>query len=379
MEHLFDSLSKDLARVSRRQAIGTFVRGAVGAFLASTWLGSRSAQAQSAACTTCGTCQIYDASTGALTNCANACEAQVVCNAVQSYAPYTDLAAALSGTNGLQATSYSVLLFETSSYKTAVFQTTYASSQFPSNTANLFVAWGPEKGEVRAFAVNYQNGVPTYAYGVGASGIEQIALPTPPPLPTAAPAQAESLAVTTETCSWITTNVCNTFQLTTNCAVLATAVGLLALGGLTIPLALASGFLTIACIWVSLYGAQTCTSAVNQMCACSAGTIPCTLPDGSASCCDCPVYCPSGGTCQTSAASIEAGIVNQASSVEVCVMGTCPVGSYIPCPGGDNGATPCCYSDYDCCGPIPGVAGVCCCPSVAAGYTGCADYPRCCY
>ena len=253
MEHLFDSLSKELARVSRRQAIGTFVRGAVGALVASTWFGSRSAQAQSAACTTCGTCQVYDSSTGAFTSCANACEAQVVCNAIQSYHPYSQLAAMLPNINGLQATGYNVLLFETPNYNTAVFQTTYASSQDLSTTADLFVVLGPAKGEVMAYAINYQNGVPTYAYGVGASCIEQIVLPPPPPS-SPGPVQTRSLAVnTSETCDWMVANICNN-DIFTN--------GLCASAGAAIASLLSKKGLVVGLIGAGL-AAALCTVSVR--------------------------------------------------------------------------------------------------------------------
>jgi hypothetical protein len=61
MEHALDTLSKQLARgVSRRKAIGTLLRAAVGAFLVSGGFRKFSLHAQSGTCAVCGTCAMTD-------------------------------------------------------------------------------------------------------------------------------------------------------------------------------------------------------------------------------------------------------------------------------------------------------------------------------
>lgn len=104
MEHVFDTLSKDLARaisrdlaraISRREAMSTFVRSAVSAFLVCSGLTNRSLQAQSAACPVCGTCQTYNAATAELAPCTGTCQAQALCSSVQTNASYKLLQADL--------------------------------------------------------------------------------------------------------------------------------------------------------------------------------------------------------------------------------------------------------------------------------------------
>jgi hypothetical protein len=355
MEHLFDSLSKQLAQVSRRQAIGTFFRGAVGALVASTWFGSRSAKAQSAACAACGTCQIYDASTGALTSCTNACEAQVVCNAVQSHAGYTDLAAVLTSTNGLQATGYSLLLLETTNYKTAVFQTTYASSQVPSNTADLLVVWGPAKGQVTAYAINYVSGVPTYSYQAAANGMQQVFLPQVPP---ASAPRASTKAVspdeTKEVCEYALLTCLAGATLGATGLCLAAAAGVaeaIATYGATTPTAIS---LAQACDTAFANGRSACEAIIEDWCECPKGTTECVLPDGTFKCCTCADYCFAPYTC-----------VNNA-----CVMGTCAIGG-VPCAGAYGFSFICCgtVNNFNvCCGPTTGYTRECCIGN-------CASYP----
>src|SRR5579862_5740020 len=146
MEHLFDSLSKDLAQVSRRQAIGTFLRGAVGAFLVSAGFVGRSLRGQSAACTACGTCYKQNPTTGKMEACKDRCEARALCNTAQSYNPYAELAAMLPNINGLQPTSYSALISVNGTSETTIFQTNYLTSPNSlgvTNTAQLFMVSSP--------------------------------------------------------------------------------------------------------------------------------------------------------------------------------------------------------------------------------------------
>src|ERR1039458_7109436 len=105
MEHAFDALSKRLARaVSRREAISTLLRGAVGAFLVSAGFTKFSLHAQSGSCTACGTCTMVDGSK--FEACTDPCEAQTLFNTAQNYAPYQTLVSTLAD-SGFQPTTYS--------------------------------------------------------------------------------------------------------------------------------------------------------------------------------------------------------------------------------------------------------------------------------
>jgi hypothetical protein len=196
MENAFDALSKQLAQVSRRQAIGTFFRGAVGAFLASTWFGSRSAQAQSAACPTCGTCYIQNATTGAMEACEATCGAQTLCNDVQSNGAYSHLAAALTSLY-FQPTGYSALISVNGTSETVIFETNYVTSPNSpgvTSTAQLFVVSSPS-GKACYAVVFDQNGNPTSGYIPSTSGIQQIAPPPPPPQPFVVSASPSSVTI----------------------------------------------------------------------------------------------------------------------------------------------------------------------------------------
>ena len=125
MEHAFDTLSKRLARaVSRREAISTLLRGAVGTFLVSAGFTKFSLHAQSGSCTACGTCATLDVSTKALTaTCTETCEAQTLCNTAQSYAPYQTLVSSLAGW-GFQPNTYDALISVKGTCKPSCFTRT---------------------------------------------------------------------------------------------------------------------------------------------------------------------------------------------------------------------------------------------------------------
>jgi hypothetical protein len=207
MENAFDLLAKNLAVVSRRQAIGTFLRGTVGALLGSLWFGGRSMRAQSTACTECGTCFIQNATTGGIEAYTTSCVAQTLCNDVQSYGPYTQLTALLEA-HYFQPTGYSALFSVSGTSITKVLQTTYVNPAITGNTANLFVIIAPGK-QVAAFAVTYQSGDPTSGYTVGTSGIQVIAPPPALPPPFAISASPTSVTVSpgSEGTSTISTSI----------------------------------------------------------------------------------------------------------------------------------------------------------------------------
>jgi hypothetical protein len=179
MENVFDALSKNMAQVSRRQLLGAFVRGAVGAFLASTWLGSRSAWAQSGACAACGTCLTYDASTGQLAACSETCEAQTLCSTALGYGPYKKLTADLGRQGYKQTGGCTALIYVKGRSQTQVFDTGYVNTNNSSLTSHLYVIWAAT-GKPSAFIIEYQNGTPLYGYLATKNGTETIVLPAVP-------------------------------------------------------------------------------------------------------------------------------------------------------------------------------------------------------
>jgi hypothetical protein len=213
MEHAFDALSKRLARaVSRREAISTLLRGAVGAFLVSAGFTRLSLHAQSGACSVCGTCATLDVSTKSLTaTCTGTCEAQTLCNTAQSYAPYQDLVSTLTD-SGFQPTAYDALVSVKGKSQTQLFHTNYVGAD-PSYTADLFVVWAPG-GQASAFAVEYQNGNPLLGYYVNGASVVQVAPGPQIPLPFAISASPSSVTVAqgSSVTSTITTTVSSGFS-----------------------------------------------------------------------------------------------------------------------------------------------------------------------
>jgi hypothetical protein len=206
MEHAFDRLSKNLAQAySRRQALDIFVRSAVGAFLLS--FAGRRAHAQSVECMACGTCQNLDFATGAVTACADPCDAQVLCNQADLLNPFSQLAALLTG-DSFQPSTYSALLStDGSSATTQVFNAAYVSPS--GDTANLIVAWYPGGGVLTTALLSDSSGNPTVAYTVNASGtIEANYVPTvPPPFVVSASPASVSVAPGSSGASTVTVSV----------------------------------------------------------------------------------------------------------------------------------------------------------------------------
>jgi hypothetical protein len=213
MEHAFDTLSKQLARgVSRREAIFTLVRGAVGTFLLSVGFTKSSLWAQSATCSACGTCGTLDISTKQLTTtCSENCEAQALCNTAQSYEPYESLVSFLTGI-GYQQSSYSALITE-GTFQSQVFYTAYINPSETSLTADLMVVWSDT--QATAFALQYENGNPLWGYYVNDSGAIQQVSPSPQiPLPfeiSASPSSVEVAYGSPGTCT-ISTTVAELFN-----------------------------------------------------------------------------------------------------------------------------------------------------------------------
>ena len=192
MEHAFDALSKRLARaVSRREAIGTLLRGAVGTFLVSAGFTRLSLHAQSGACSVCGTCTMVAGSK--FEACTDPCEAQTLCGTAQNYAPYQTLVSNLADT-GFQPTTYSALISVQGKNQIQVFLTNYVGTD-PSYTANLFVVWAPGS-QVAAYVIEYLNGNPTWASIVNGSSVVQIvpSFQIPPPFAIAASPSSVTVA-----------------------------------------------------------------------------------------------------------------------------------------------------------------------------------------
>ena len=205
MEHAFDKLSKQLARgVSRREAIGTLLRGAVGAFLVSAGFSKFSLRAQSGACSACGTCLMTEGSD--LVTCTESCEAQTLCNTAQSDVPYQSLASMLAGI-GLQAATYVALIYGTGKKQTQVFHTPYVNPTDSSSTADLFVVWSPNS-QVATYAVQYQNGSPLWVYYVSGTSVVQI--PPPPQIPPLFSISASPSAVSVAPGSSVTSTISST-------------------------------------------------------------------------------------------------------------------------------------------------------------------------
>jgi hypothetical protein len=177
MEHAFDVLSKRMARATtRRQAMATLLRTALGTFLVSSGLGKFSLHAQSGACSACGTCQAVDFKTGVISSCAE-CEAQTLCNEAQSYSPYIQLAAALAGW-GYGTSSYSALVVTGLPPVTQVLDVAYVGGE--GATADLFVGW-LSGAQMFSYAITYDStGKPNNAYAVNSSGAIEVVIPIAP-------------------------------------------------------------------------------------------------------------------------------------------------------------------------------------------------------
>jgi hypothetical protein len=177
MEHAFDKISKQLARgMSRREAISSVLRVAVGTFMVSAGFTKFSLRAQSGKCMACGTCQAVDFTTGAVTPCAMKCEAQNLCNHAQSYDPYIQLAAAMVG-YGYEFSSYSAITVTGLPPATKVLNVAYTSAE--GSTANLIVGW-LSGGQMASYAISYDSsGKPINGYLADSSGDIQAILPIP--------------------------------------------------------------------------------------------------------------------------------------------------------------------------------------------------------
>lgn len=212
MEHSFDTLSKEMARaVSRREAIRTLLRGSVGIFLMSAGFSRRSAQAESTACTACGSCATLNVTTSEIATCTESCEAQTLCNSAQSYAPYQLLTSTLEG--NFQAVNYDALISINSSSQTQLFHTVYVSPTDSTQTADLFVVWGTG-AEVVAFAALYSGGIPTASYIVNDSSVVQLEpLPqSPPPFSIAVSPSSVLVAQKSSVTGTISTTVASEFD-----------------------------------------------------------------------------------------------------------------------------------------------------------------------
>lgn len=325
MEHLFDSLSKELAQaVSRRQAAKAFVSGTVGLLLAS--LGLRNSTLQAAGpCTICGTCEIYDLATGKSQPCTT-CGAQGLCNAAQSNAAYKALAADLMR-RAYIPTGYRSLIAINGTSKTYVFDVTYALPSNPTYSADLFVIWSANR-QVIQYSIEYNNHKPIYGYQVTAGGIEQI---IPPILPSAAavtvPAETSAAAVTPESltqgeCKVLVTLLCGA-AVTTACQLRRVAIAAAYSGALTLPAIITFFLLVVTCS----IGAAACVALSTATCGCPPKHIPCLT--GCCLSCDPTACAAGGGACQNG----------------VCVLQTCAFGT-TAC-----GIHGCCGAGYSCCDP----------------------------
>lgn len=342
-ENVFDSLSKTLAQASRRQAIGMLFRGVLGGLATYVGFANRQAHGQSGTCTQCGTCSQYNPATGEITPCKAKCEAQTLCGSAQSNNTYMQLTAMLTNISALEPTGYSALITASAKSAVKVLQTTYVSSFSPSTTANLFVVWGPNAGQVSAYAVQYQNGTPAAGYYVmTGTGITQIAPPyvASPGATNAIEDRVDSQIALPQSGSCVTSEcagVCSTISFT---ACTSDIVATCAAIGIAGPEA------TVLCI-LALAGLcyvatkKACEQSCNQFCNCPPGQTLCTYTNGTTACCDCSAYC--NGTCQTDA------------NTTVCVTAACLPGE-TPCPNADTscGLVNCCG------GNCPG--GAICCP-----------------
>jgi hypothetical protein len=208
MEHAFDNLSKRMARnISRRDALNTLWRGALGIILASAGLPIRKPRAQGATCTSCGTCVTWDAITKTLTPCAQTCEAQTLCSKAQSVTAYQLMDSTLTNLAGYtyQATSYD------GAYDVigrTILRTSYVDNFDPNYTADLLVQWW-KGGDVDVWALEYFNGTVLQGYAVNGSTVEKLSpLPMPPPFkvspspPTVTVVQGASATSTISAAAW---------------------------------------------------------------------------------------------------------------------------------------------------------------------------------
>lgn len=196
MEHVFDTLSKKVAgAVSRREAISTLLRGAVGILIVTAGFRRGTAVAQGGACAACGSCETANVSTNTFTStCKDPCEAQTLCKMAQNNAQYQLLVNTLVNL-GFQPSSYDALLFKQGASQTRIFHVTYVDPKDSSNTADLSVGWSPSTGQVNAFAIWSQAGNPIWTYYVNGSSVVQ-SVPSPPvQLPFAITASPQSMSV----------------------------------------------------------------------------------------------------------------------------------------------------------------------------------------
>jgi hypothetical protein len=239
----------------------------------------------------CGTCQTYHAITGKLEACSSKCEARTLCNTAQSYGPYGQLVTLLLN-QYYQATGYNAFIHVHGKSHTHVLQTTYANSNLPANSANLFVVWGPTAGQATAYTITYTNGVATRAYQAVAGGNQLIVLPQIPPksaaltsAPTVSPSETKQLcAELLEIC--VLPGLANTAARCFQEA--AAVVSVIDTLGATLPNVITA---VQACETSFENGESACVQLVSEWCNCPEGEIECVLPDGSFQCCTCADYC----------------------------------------------------------------------------------------
>ena len=181
MEHLFDGLSKQMARsISRRRAFGVLVRGILGTFASSVGFSRSWNQPNfrsSGFCSSCGTCHTLNASTGVLQTCGTKCKAQMLCNTAEQYVPFATLQTDL-GSRYYTFNRYDALLYVNGSAQTNVFHASYALPNDTSYTADLYMIQGSSGKQ--AYYVESVGGTPQYAYQVSVNGSIQQILPPPP-------------------------------------------------------------------------------------------------------------------------------------------------------------------------------------------------------
>lgn len=314
MEPIFDLLSKQVAQaLTRRDAARVMVKGLVGALLTGTGLrnlwgltGSTlsSSQGTSSFCPDCGTCQVLNAQTGQLQPCSDPCMAQKICNAAQQAPDYVTLQSYLINSRSFQFQSYSALIVVDGSHKTTTLATNFIGT-----SDGQAAALGITKisaGKVLAGASEFLNLVPQFAYAVSDGNIEAI-------LPyqfeqnfsfqdfTAgyreADAYTDDVKIVDSQCGAYLKQACRFagggFGRCLDAADDA------CIGLVETPPAFAVCFTAVAAACMA--GPKICRQAINEVCACIGGQVPCGESH------ICSGTCPNGYTCSSGLCSTSVG------------------------------------------------------------------------
>ncbi len=380
MDNWFDALSKRLAGdVSRRDALRIIVSATVGGLLSSSGLprlwantassvGGQAIAPADVVCPDCGTCEMCDLDAGECgLPCDDPCTAAVLCNTAQTYEPYVTVERYITDF-GFTADGEPTALvtLEGGAITMSVLATTYTFTAplDPSRTATVFFSQDAT-GEVHAYAITYQDGVPQHGIVVTPEGEFHDVLPPPDQLPlgraqASTDAQRESSpnprSAAADKCHRTWELICE--STTTTLCYLKSAARC-AKSPFPVECMISEVYKVVKC---ESLAEPECKSFADYMCKCnSIDKRPCGF--GGNDCCDpcsftgklvlctadvCTEYfCPPGYTCIDGACTLSCRPPGTPFCHRPDFSSYCPPPGFKCCPQGGH-----CREDFSCCGNL---------------------------